>query len=96
MRSQTFVFYCQRQSEFPMPAERKTALPLIYTIRGCAACVRLLSKLDADGVAYEERRVELDQNTLHEAKKLAALVPIVVWPDGRLEQGFGDTIGCFI
>ena len=23
-------------------------------------------------------------------------VPIVVWPDGRIEQGFEDHIGCFI
>jgi hypothetical protein len=79
-----------------MPADVKAAVPLVYTIRGCAACVSLLRKLDADGLAFEERRVELDQNTLNEARKLGDLVPIVVWPDGRVEQGFGDTIGCFI
>jgi hypothetical protein len=24
------------------------------------------------------------------------MVPIVVWPDGRVEQGFEGTLGCFI
>jgi hypothetical protein len=38
----------------------------------------------------------LDQKTLDEARGYGGLVPIVVWPDGRVEQGLGDTIGCFI
>jgi len=45
------------------------ARPVVYTIRGCDACVKLLRKFEAEQVEYEERRVE---------------------------QGFGDTIGCFI
>jgi len=76
-----------------MPAETR---PVVYTIRGCDACVKLLGKWDADGIAYEERHVELSQETLDEARRYGDLVPIVVWPDGRVEQGFGDTIGCFI
>jgi glutaredoxin len=76
-----------------MPDE---ARPVVYTIRGCDACVKLLRKLDADRIAYEERRVELSQAVLNEARGYGSLVPIVVWPDGRVEQGFGDTIGCFI
>ncbi len=76
-----------------MPGE---ARPIVYTIRGCAACVNLLTKLDAERVEYEERHVELSQAVLNEARGYGDLVPIVVWPDGRVEQGFGDTIGCFI
>jgi hypothetical protein len=34
--------------------------------------------------------------TLDEARRYGSLVPIVVWPDGRVEQGFGDTLGCFL
>lgn len=71
-------------------------VPVVYTIRGCEACVKLLKQWDAEGVAYDERRVELNQATLDEARRYGNLVPIVVWPDGRVEQGFGDTIGCFI
>ena len=70
--------------------------PIVYTIRGCDSCVKLLQKFEEDGVAFEERRVELSQATLEEARRYGSLVPIVVWPDGRVEQGFGDSIGCFI
>ena len=71
-------------------------VPIVYTIRGCDSCMKLLKRWNADGVDYEERRVELSQATLDEARQHGKLVPIVVWPDGRVEQGFGDSIGCFI
>jgi hypothetical protein len=58
--------------------------------------MKLLRKWDAEHVGYEERRVELSQDVLNEARRYGDMVPIVVWPDGRVEQGFGDTIGCFI
>lgn len=58
--------------------------------------MQLLKKFHADRIAYEERHVEDSQQTLDEARRYGDLVPIVVWPDGRVEQGFGDTIGCFI
>ena len=79
-----------------MPGETDRPLPIVYTIRGCDACVKLLRKWDAEHVVYEERHVELSQDVLNEARRYGDLVPIVVWPDGRVEQGFGDTIGCFI
>jgi len=70
--------------------------PIVYTIRGCDACVKLLKKWDAEGRPYDERRVELSQTTLDEARKYGDMVPIVVYPDGRVEQGFEGTLGCFI
>ena len=81
-----------------MPVENLhgAARPVVYTIRGCDSCVKLLKKFETDGVDFEERRVELSQTTLEEARRYGSLVPIVVWPDGRVEQGFGDSIGCFI
>ena len=78
------------------PRAADTLLPIVYTIRGCEACVRLLRKWDADGVRYEEKRVELSQATLDEARRYGAMVPIVVWPDGKVEQGFEGAFGCFI
>ena len=72
------------------------AVPIVYTIRGCDACMKLLRKWDAEGVPYDERRVELSQDVLDEARKYGSLVPIVVWPDGTVQQGFGDSLGCFI
>jgi hypothetical protein len=70
--------------------------PVVYTIHGCDACMKLLQKWDAEGMVYDERRVELSQETLDEARRHGSLVPIVVWPDGRVEQGYGDSLGCFI
>jgi glutaredoxin len=77
-----------------MPAERQ--VPIVYTIRGCDACVKLLQKWNAEGVAYEERRVELSQAVLDEARQYGSMVPIIVWPDGRVEQGSEGNLGCFI
>jgi glutaredoxin len=70
--------------------------PIVYTIRGCDACVKLLKKWDSEGQKYDERRVELSQTLLDEARKFGDMVPIVVWPDGRVEQGFEGHLGCFI
>jgi hypothetical protein len=74
----------------------ETGIPVVYTIRGCDACMKLLEKWEVEGMVYDERRVELSQVTLDEARQYGKLVPIVVWPDGRVEQGFGDSFGCFI
>lgn len=71
-------------------------IPIIYTIRGCDACVKLLRKWEEDGRKWEERRVELSQTVLDEARHYGDMVPIVVWPDGRVEQGFEGHLGCFL
>ena len=71
-------------------------IPIVYTIRGCDSCVKLLRKWDAENINYDERREELSQATLDEARRYGELVPIVVWPDGRVEQGFEDSFGCMI
>jgi len=74
----------------------KIRVPIVYTIRGCDACVKLLTKWDAEGIAYEERRADLSQEILNEARMYGSVVPIVIWPDGRIEQGFEGALGCFI
>ena len=58
--------------------------------------MKLLRKWEAEGVKHEERRVELSQAVLDEARRYGVMVPIVVWPDGRVEQGFEGGIGCFL
>ena len=67
-----------------------------YSIRGCPACAKLIEQWDAEGIAYEERRADLSQQTLEEARKLGDAVPIVVYPDGRVERRFGGRRGCYI
>ncbi len=71
-------------------------IPVVYTIRGCDACVKLLAKWEGEGRVWEERRVELSQAALDEARRYGDMVPIVVWPDGRVEQGFEGSLGCFL
>jgi len=68
-------------------------VPIVYTIRGCDACVKLLRYWDAEGIAYEERRVELNQAVLDEARSYGDVVPMVAlagWKGGARIQG------CFI
>ena len=71
-------------------------VPVVYTIRGCEACAKLIRKWDAEGIAYEERRVESSQAMLDQARTYGSTVPIIIWPDGRVEQGFEGSLGCFI
>jgi len=33
---------------------------------------------------------------MDEARALGSAVPIVLWPDGRVDQGFAGHIGCYI
>ena len=65
--------------------------------RRCSALVyQLDGSRHAVSLRYEERRVDLNQATLEEARQYGMMVPIVVWPDGRVEQGFEGSLGCFI
>ena len=68
---------------------------IVYTSRGCGACDKLLARFDAENTEYEERRVDLSQKVLDEARGYGDLVPIVVWPDGNVELGF-EGLGCFL
>ena len=73
-----------------------SSMPIVYTIQGCDACVKLLDKWNADGVVFEERRADLSQEIMDEARKYGDVVPIVRYSDGRVEEGFEGGIGCFI
>ena len=73
-----------------------TSLPIVYTIRGCPACAKLVEQWDGEGVKYEERRADLSQSVLDEARELGDAVPIIVYPDGRVERRFGGRRGCYI
>jgi len=55
-----------------------------------------MEKWNKAGISYEEKRVELSQATLDEARRYGSMVPIVVWPDGGIEVGFENRLGCFI
>lgn len=72
------------------------SLPIVYSIRGCPACARLIEEWDSEGIRYEERRADLSQEFMDEARELGDSVPIIVYPDGRVERRFGGRKGCYI
>ena len=67
--------------------------PTVYTLTVCAACDRLRGAWGEQGVVYNERRVDMSQEALDEALFYGDSVPIIVYPDGRVEIGFEGEIG---
>ena len=70
-----------------------TQLPVVYTLTVCHACDSLREQWSKQGVKYEERRVDQSQDTLDEALLYGDTVPIIVYPDGRVEIGFNGEVG---
>ncbi|MBI4337992.1 MAG: glutaredoxin family protein [Chloroflexi bacterium] len=70
-----------------------TTKPIVYTLTTCPTCIKLKRAWRRQGVAYEERPVDADQGWLDEALRYGDAVPIVVWPDGRVEHGFEGEAG---
>ena len=68
-------------------------IPVVYTLTVCPACDALRSSWGREGVVYEERRVDQKQETLDEALEYADTVPIIIYPDGRVEIGFEGQTG---
>ena len=53
----------------------------------CPACDKLRDTWDSQGVEYVEKRVDESQEALDEALEYGSAVPIIVYPDGRVEEG---------
>ncbi|GBD11126.1 hypothetical protein HRbin23_00777 [bacterium HR23] len=62
--------------------------PIVYTLPDCPTCLKLKLAWRRRGQPFEERMVSQRQDWLNEALALADTVPIIVWPDGRVEVGF--------
>ncbi len=69
------------------------AIPIVYTLTVCPACDHLRGKWAREGIEYEERRVDQSQDTLDEALDYGDTVPIILYPDGRVEIGFEGRTG---
>ena len=67
--------------------------PTVYTLTVCAACDMLRAAWGEQGVVYNERRVDQSQEALDEALLYGDSVPIIVYPDGRVEIGFEGEVG---
>jgi glutaredoxin len=68
-------------------------IPIVYTLTVCPACDMLRNAWRRQGIKYEERRVDQSQETLDEALLYADSVPIIIYPDGRVEIGFEGHTG---
>ena len=68
-------------------------IPVVYTLTVCPACDRLRASWKQQGIEYEERRVDQSQETLDAALWYADTVPIIVYPDGKVEVGFEGRTG---
>lgn len=67
--------------------------PIIYTVSTCPASLKLKKDWTEQGKDYEERQVDQSQIYLDEALKYADMVPIILYPDGRVEVGYANMIG---
>ena len=68
-------------------------VPIVDTLTVCPACDALRAEWGKLGIEYDERRVDQSQDTLEEALDFGESVPIIVYPDGRVVEGFDGEIG---
>ena len=62
-------------------------VPVVYTLVECPACIALREAWAERGIQFEERGVEESQQWMDEARGYSDMVPIIVYPDGRVESG---------
>jgi glutaredoxin len=68
-------------------------IPVVYTLTVCPACDALRAAWKRQGIDYQEIRVDQSQDDLDTALNYADTVPIIIYPDGRVEVGFDGMIG---
>ena len=68
-------------------------IPVVYTLTACPACDKLRRSWRRQGIKYRELRVDQSQDVLDEALLYGDQVPIIVYPDGRVEIGFEGARG---
>jgi glutaredoxin len=69
------------------------AVPIVYTVSTCPACIKLKEDWTRQGIKFEERQVDNNQSWLDEALKYGDSVPIIVYGDGRVQVGYARMIG---
>ncbi len=68
-------------------------IPVVYTLTVCPACDALRAAWKRQGIDYQEIRVDQSQDDLDTALDYADTVPIIIYPDGRVEVGFEGKVG---
>ena len=70
-----------------------SSIPKVFTLTVCPTCDKLREAWAAEGIEYEEVRVDQSQEALDEALDHGDTVPILLFPDGRVEVGFDGEVG---
>ena len=68
-------------------------IQVVYTLTVCPACDALRAAWKRVGIEYQEIRVDQSQDDLDAALDYADTVPIIIYPDGRVEVGFDGMHG---
>lgn len=64
------------------------AIVILYTLDGCDVSDQARAGLTSRGVLFEEREVTLRPEWWEEAQNLSDCVPIIIYPDGRVQSGW--------
>lgn len=67
--------------------------PIVYTVSTCPASLKLKKDWTEQGKEFEERQVDQSQTWLDEALKYGDMVPIILYPDGKVDIGYKGMIG---
>ncbi len=65
---------------------------IIYTLKSCPTCAKAKADLGAEGIEYEERKIDENGAYYEEACDLGFSVPIIV-RDGKVEVGWKGESG---
>ena len=68
-------------------------IPVVYTLTVCPACDSLRASWKRQGIENQDIRVDQSQDDLNTALDYADTVPIIIYPDGRVEVGFEGQTG---
>ncbi len=61
---------------------------ILYTAPNCSTSDQARADLLADGVEFEERRVDENEQWWEEALKYAFTVPVIIWAEANVEIGW--------
>ena len=68
-------------------------MPIVYSLSTCPSSIKLREDWAAEGIEFEERLVDENQEWLDEALNLGDMVPIILRENGDVEIGYKGMIG---
>jgi glutaredoxin len=68
-------------------------MPIVYTLSTCPSCIKLKEDWTSEGIEFDERQVDENQQFLDEALNLGDMVPIILRENGDVEVGYKGMIG---